>query len=310
MSLEDRLFLEDLLRSRRTGERLRTRCHIILMALEGIPNATIATRLGVTRSMVLDWRKRFERQGLQGLLEEGPEGRLDADLRVQELRMLLDTPPPEGAAAWTVRALAREIQVSPATVQRLMEGAGLRMSPRRLGRLDLSQIHGVVDVIGFYLHSPYHTVALEVDPSLCEPAPSGLWSALRPGEAAWRLHLHLRSIEGLRQLDGRSTHYSSTFWRFLSEIQPLDPARQVWCITDTPLPKDCLEHLAFERKDLRVTALGAGTEWLEAMKIAILPALQAHLHQGRCPSLEASIHALESFLREDAQDPLQWLAGA
>jgi hypothetical protein len=283
------------------------------MGAEGLANALIASRLKVTRSTVLEWRRRFAEGGIR-ILTEGGCGKPHTEARVDrenQIRALLETAPPEGAAAWTVRALAKAAACSPATVQRTLDAAELRVNPRRSDcRIDLGWVAGAEDVAGFYLHSPYHTVALEVDPGKIAPSPSSPLPAPKPGEPAWLLHLHLRSLEGLRQMEARSTHYSSNFWRFLSDLRPKTPGNLVWCLTDTPLHPEHRRHLEGEREFLRITCVEPGRGWLETMKRTIIPSLQKQVHQGRCPSIQASIQALESFIRNGVQDPLQWRSSA
>lgn len=52
-------------KSMSTPENVRAR--IILLADDGVPNAVIANRLGVSRNTVIHWRARFQRRGLAGL---------------------------------------------------------------------------------------------------------------------------------------------------------------------------------------------------------------------------------------------------
>ena len=313
LSLEERLLLEDMLRSRKTPERLRLRCQIILMGADGLANSLIATRLKLTRSTVLEWRRRFEVGRIQALTDEGGEGASTDSKsdRTNHLRGLLDIPPPDGSAVWTVRALAKAANCSPATIQRALEASNMRVNPRRPAfPVNPAWVGKIVDVAGLYLHSPYHTVAFEVDLGK-DPVPSSrLLPTPKPGEPAWLLYLHLRSLEGLRQMEGRSTHYSSSFWRFLSGLQPKTPGNLVWCLTDTPMHPEHLKQLEFEKPHLRITGLEPGLAWLETMKTIVLPALQNHVGQGSCPSIEDSVQALESFIRNGCQDPLEWRASA
>jgi len=105
LGFEDRLLLEDRLRSRKTSERLRLRCQIVLLGAEGLANALIASRLKVTRSTVLEWRRRFAEGGIR-ILTEGENEKSQSNVRmdrVKQIRDLLETPPPGGATAWTVR---------------------------------------------------------------------------------------------------------------------------------------------------------------------------------------------------------------
>ena len=133
LRIEDRLLLEDKVRSRRTPERIRQRCQIILLGAEGKANAAIAGQLQVDRSTVQEWRRRFGAGQIEAILEDaaGQPGPPDPGPRGRHLAHLLDQPPPDGAQAWTVRALARVSGYSLATVQRQLGSAGLRISPRR-----------------------------------------------------------------------------------------------------------------------------------------------------------------------------------
>jgi hypothetical protein len=51
------------------------RARAILLAAEGLPNAEIAERLGVSRQSVSEWRKRFFDDGVAGLEERPRPGR-------------------------------------------------------------------------------------------------------------------------------------------------------------------------------------------------------------------------------------------
>jgi transposase-like protein len=51
------------------------RARAILLAAEGLSNALIADRLGVSRQSVSEWRKRFFDDGLAGLEERPRSGR-------------------------------------------------------------------------------------------------------------------------------------------------------------------------------------------------------------------------------------------
>jgi biotin operon repressor len=51
------------------------RAKAILLAADGVSNAEVAERLGVSRPSVSEWRKRFFDQGLDGLEERPRSGR-------------------------------------------------------------------------------------------------------------------------------------------------------------------------------------------------------------------------------------------
>src|SRR3989338_10936509 len=63
------------LRSGKTEQRVAFRCHIILHAIAGKSNNTIATELRTSRPTVILWRNRFEKDGPQALCDDLPRGR-------------------------------------------------------------------------------------------------------------------------------------------------------------------------------------------------------------------------------------------
>ena len=55
-------------------QRTVLRARICLLAAEGLPNRAIAKALKTSRPTVVQWRKRFEERGSQGLAEDAPHG--------------------------------------------------------------------------------------------------------------------------------------------------------------------------------------------------------------------------------------------
>jgi hypothetical protein len=70
---EERAELEARARAYSSPYRDVIRARIVLMAADGLDNATIAARLDTPRQIVSKWRKRFYETGLPGL-EEQPRG--------------------------------------------------------------------------------------------------------------------------------------------------------------------------------------------------------------------------------------------
>ena len=72
---DERGSLERLARSRTAETRLVERAQIILAAADDIRLGHIAERLGVTRTMVYSWIKRFNGEGIDGLHDRPRSGR-------------------------------------------------------------------------------------------------------------------------------------------------------------------------------------------------------------------------------------------
>jgi len=71
----DRDRLSRLTRSSAGRAGLAQRARIVLLAAEGASNTAIADRVGVSRPTVLDWRGRYEGEGIAGLDDDARSGR-------------------------------------------------------------------------------------------------------------------------------------------------------------------------------------------------------------------------------------------
>jgi transposase len=95
-------------RSRTQQARMVERARIILTCLQGKQIQQVAQELGTSVPTVSKWRKRFARQGLEGLRDRPRPGKPrihDARFRDRVLA-LLEQPPPAGLAHWDGRAVA------------------------------------------------------------------------------------------------------------------------------------------------------------------------------------------------------------
>src|SRR5688500_17671069 len=86
--------LTAMVRSQRVTAASAQRARIVLLAAEGVPNAEIARRVGVSRPTVVGWRVRYTESGIGGLADLDRPGRPvtidEADVVVATL-----TKPPE-----------------------------------------------------------------------------------------------------------------------------------------------------------------------------------------------------------------------
>lgn len=167
LSEEDRLQLTGVAHSRSMPHGLVMRARIVLLAAEGLPNATIAQKLGFSQQSVCLWRKRYLEEGIQGLHDELKPGRprTISDEKVAVLvRKTLNTKPKDGTH-WTIRTMARETRLSHPTVHRIWRAFGLQ--PHRQKHFKLSTdpffVEKVRDIVGLYLSPPENAVVLGVD---------------------------------------------------------------------------------------------------------------------------------------------------
>src|SRR6266571_5092145 len=108
-SEQDRKTLEEWSRSRTQEARLVERAKIIIHCLQGESVSGIARDLKVRPNTVIDWRRRFESEGLAGLADRARSGKPPQyrdEFRKQVLSTL-EEPAPKGQAVWDGPALAK-----------------------------------------------------------------------------------------------------------------------------------------------------------------------------------------------------------
>jgi DDE superfamily endonuclease/Winged helix-turn helix len=216
----------------RAGSALRAR--IVLLAADGVSNTEIAARVAVARQTVIDWRARYEREGVAGLADVPRPGR---PRHVDRARIIAATlaPPPKklGVTHWSSRLLATHLKIGNATVARAWRGYGV--APWRAETFKFStdpQLAAkVVDVVGLYLAPPENAIVLCVDEksqiqALDRTAPL---LPMRAGSPEQRTHDYLRHgtttlFAALEIATGKLTgivqprHRHQEFLRFLKQV--------------------------------------------------------------------------------------------
>jgi len=112
--------LTALVRSSAVRAGMAQRARIVLLAADGLANAEIARRVGVSGPTVLAWRNRYDAGGIAALGDLPRPGR---PIEVDEAAIVVATvtsPPVElGVTHWSARLLADELGVSFATIARV-----------------------------------------------------------------------------------------------------------------------------------------------------------------------------------------------
>ncbi len=150
-----------------TAHALAQRSKIVLLVADGLRTMEIARQLGVHRNTVAKWRRRFEAERLDGLVDEPRPGqpRTITDAKVDEVitRTLESTP--RDATHWSTRSMATEAGLTQSAVHRIWKAFGLQ--PHRTETFKLSRdpqfVAKVRDVVGLYLNPPERAVVLCVD---------------------------------------------------------------------------------------------------------------------------------------------------
>src|SRR5215218_8251037 len=162
----DRVELSGWVRSSAIRAGLAQRARIVLLAADGLPNAEIARRVGVSAPTVQLWRGRYQRSGVAGLTDAPRSGRP----RTIDARKIIEAtlrPPPKrlGVTHWSSRLLANRLKIDHATVARAWRAYGVQPWRSQTFKFstDPELAAKVTDVVRLYLAPPENAVVLCVD---------------------------------------------------------------------------------------------------------------------------------------------------
>ncbi|MFZ2447572.1 MAG: IS630 family transposase [Syntrophobacteraceae bacterium] len=164
---QDREALEQMVRSRTEEVRMVERAKIILKCLEGERVHRIAKDLHVRPNTVIEWRRRFEKDGIKGLKDRPRSGKpatYDAEFRNNVLKTL-ELPPPAGQAQWDGPAVAKHLDTSVDAVWRLLRKENICLSRQRSWCVstDPEFIPKAADIVGLYLNPPENALVISID---------------------------------------------------------------------------------------------------------------------------------------------------
>ena len=112
--------LSSLVRSSTVEAGLAQRARIVLLAAQGVPNAEIARRVGVSRPTVIQWRNRYEAGGISALGDLDRSGRPPVIDDVAVVVATVQAPPEAlGVTHWSARLLGKHLGISFASVARI-----------------------------------------------------------------------------------------------------------------------------------------------------------------------------------------------
>jgi transposase len=328
-----RELLESVARSGTSQHRLVQRARVLLAAADGLSNSEIASRVGVSRPTVLAWRAEFTQRGLwrfgqvapgRGRKPSIPQEVVD---RVVELTLHHQ---PAGATHWSVRSMARQVGISPATVARIWQARGLK--PHLVTTFKLSTDprfeQKLVDVVGLYLNPPDKAVVLCMDEksqiqALDRTQPT---LPLKPGRAGTMTHDYKRNgtttlFAALDVLTGNvigkcfDRHRHQEFLRFLRMIDSQVPRKlQIHMIVDNYGTHTKPEVKAWLAKHPRfhLHFTPTSSSWLNLVERWFRELTDKMIRRGVFASVDDLIAAIEEYLRVHNNDPkpFVWTATA
>jgi transposase len=249
LTSDERAELEAMTRATRIPAGLGRRARLILALAARTPYERITAQLGFAPSSISRWKQRFHGARVMGLRDAPRSGRPDRLSPSLEAKIIAVTqqPPPKPYTHWSVRRLSQRLGVSPATVHRVWQRAGLK--PHRFSRdvasPDPDFEQKAADIIGLYLHPPAHTAVFCVDEKTAIQAldrrdpvlPLSPGRAERHGFEYVRhgaLSLYAALEVGTGHVEGRAVarHTSGEFLAFLDQLVTAQPKRALHLIAD------------------------------------------------------------------------------
>jgi transposase len=309
------------------------RINIVLGAAEGLANRVLARKLCTSVPTVLLWRKRYESDGLRGILEDRPRSGRPKQISSEREQAIVEATmktTPRDATQWSVRAMAAEQKVSSATVQRIWKKH--KLQPHRVESFKLSTdpqfSQKVRDMVGLYVNPPDKAMVLSVDEKSQIQALDRTQPILplRPALPERQTHDYQRHgtttlFAALNVLAGTvigeclPRHRHQEFLRFLERIDRfVEPALDIHLILDNysthkhPAVKKWLA--ARPRYHVHFTPTSAS--WLNQIERWFAEITRKRIRRGTFLSVRDLIRAIQDYIRvyNKNPQPFQWVASA
>ena len=318
-------------RHRNTPRGIVLRVSIVLCAAEGLANRVIARKLSTSVPTVLLWRKRYERAGLEGILEDRPRSgrpkQISAEREAAIVEATMKTTP-KNATHWSVRSMAASQKVSPATVQRIWNKH--KLQPHRVESFKFSTdpefAPKVRDIVGLYMNPPDKAIVLSVDEKSQIQALDRTQPILplRPGLPERQTHDYERHgtttlFAALNVLEGtvigecQPRHRHQEFLRFLTRIdQSVDPGLDVHLVLDnygTHKHPEVKKWLA-KHPRYHVHFTPTSSSWLNQVESWFAEITRKRIRRGTFHSVRDLVKVIRDYIRHYNSDPrpFHWVA--
>jgi len=282
-------------RSTSLAHRKVTQAKALLLAADGVATNEVARRCDTSAEPVQAWRRRFPREGVEGVgrIAEGrgrkswlPEGTVAEVVRVTREELPEDT-----STHWTTRSLAERLGIGKDTVARIWRDH--RLKPWRVETFKLSTDprfeDKLVDVVGLYMNPPQRAAVFSFDEKTQVQALDRTQPSLpmKSGRAGTMTHDYKR--HGTTDLFAALNVATG---EVLYDCRPHHTGRDVLAffrLIDLHVPRDLEVHVVLDNLSAH---LGAEvTRWLDHPKRA-----RWHLHFT--PTSSSWLNLVERWFKE------------
>jgi putative transposase len=325
---EERMYLENTVRAPSAAQRDVLRARIVLLAAEGQRNEQIQDRLGVSKPVVIKWRRRFAVGRLAGLADEAGRGRkrkYDTETRHRIAATACNTPPASVGTHWSVRTLARHLGVGTRVVQAVLSAEAIQPHRFRYWKdsPDPEFEPKMLAVVGLYLRPPQNAVVLSVDEKTSIQALDRTQPRLRMkphrierlsheykrhGTASLLASLEVHS--GQVRAESILRNDSTTFIRFLRRLLQAYPDKDLYLIADNGSSHRSKKTLAWvaKHKRLHLTFTPTHASWLNQIEIWFGILTRKVVRRGIFKSRQELVDRLMDFIKAYNQEarPFEW----
>lgn len=318
--------LSSLVRSSTVEAGLAQRARIVLLAAQGVPNAEIARRVGVSRPTVIQWRHRYEAGGISALGDLDRSGRPPVIDDVAVVVATVQAPPEAlGVTHWSARLLGKHLGISFASVARIWREWNLQPWRRETFKFstDPELDAKVRDVVGLYLNPPDKAVVVCIDEksqiqALDRTAPI---LPIRPGLPEKATHDYVRHgtttlFAALEVATGKVTeachprHTHAEFLAFLKQVAKAYPRVPLHVVADNYATHKHPAVRAWLAKHPRVRMHFTPTSgsWLNLVEVFFGIITRQAIRRGTFTSVKDLIAAIETFIDawNDRCQPFVW----
>lgn len=324
---KERKVLEDIAKKSTSEQRMVLRAQIILLAGKGYRNNEIMKVLGVSKPVVIKWRKRFAQDGLEGLNDAPRPGKprvYGPEVRIKIAAEACKSP--EGQTHWSTRDLAKHIgKVSHMTVHRILKAEKIKPHLYKMWKdsNDPDFEAKMMEIVGLYLDPPENAIVLSVDEktaiqALGRPKPN---KPVKPGHVEKINHEYIRNgtqslIAALAVHEGTVTgqcfdrHSHKEFLIFLKNLARCYPRRELHLIMDNLSMHKHEEIQKWLKRNKRVEVHFTPTyaSWLNQIELWFSILARKIIHRGIFSSKQELVNKIMEFIKRYNKEakPFRW----
>lgn len=309
-----------------TEQRLSFRASIILMLSEGKSVDEVARRCNTSRQSVWNWKRRFLKDGVEGLYDSPRIGRPRKYGSEKEEEIVSATlRQPDVQTHWSARSLARKVGVSHMTIHRIWKRYDLK--PHRIETFKYSKdpllVEKITDIVGLYLHPPEGALVLCVDEKTQIQAleRTQLMLPLRPGLPAKQTHDYKRNGTtslfaaldiATGQVVGRckKRHRHQEFLSFLRLLNRQHPKREIHLVMDNygTHKQEKVKDWFAEHTNFHLHFTPTSASWMNQVETWFSILTSQMIRRGSFRSIRQLMNAIKRYIDNwnDNAHPFRW----